>query len=113
RRRSPTLGRVRALARETETDLGGESEVEVERVARRTLQGALEGAYGPGCATAKARPAAYRACLDALARLAGGETTSPRRACHVADRARLDADARLCVAEAARYEQRLRALPAR
>ena len=40
---------------------------EGERVARRTFLGALEGAYGPSCATTKARPAAYRACLDALA----------------------------------------------
>jgi hypothetical protein len=112
RRRSPTLGRVRALAREIEGEDGDEGEAEVEHVAQRTMLGALEGAYGPSCATTRARSAAYHACLDALARLAGGETKSPAHACHVADRSRLDADARLCVAAAERYERRLRALPA-
>jgi hypothetical protein len=114
RHRSATLGRVRALSRETEdAEEGADGEAEIERVAQRTFQGALEGAYGTGCASAKARAGAYRTCLDALARIAGGETASPRRACHVAGRARLDADARLCVAAARRYTRRLRALPIR
>lgn len=60
--------------------------VEAEHFSHDSVASALEKAYGHWCRPLRAR--AYTACVNAMARLAGGETRNPARACALESRRR-------------------------
>lgn len=75
-----TIGRLRGAA----TVPRGGDEDAVREAAREqplVLATALARTYGGLCAAVRTGDGAFPRCLDALARLAGGETRSPRDAC--------------------------------
>src|SRR5207244_6887867 len=87
---------------------------EAEHFSHATIAEALAKAYGRYCRALRTRGRrAFNACVNALARLAGGETRSPRRACRSESRRRVrgrrHSDFGECVAAGRKLLARLRA----